>query len=181
MEANFMEESLRSHHFSVGDIENSLFHKIVYSHLSGPCYSLLMFNLRLPLYICPINSKIHSTLHWWLKWDSNPRPRRDWKLRNARETDSILKIKMIILTCINFLPIETDLQNKLIKMIDHMYKNHFNSHAFSPADICNLVPLILRLYSKHKFANLRELIPGLDFRLFSFIALELTYQLSHIN
>ena len=92
------------------------------------------------------------------------------KLRNARETDSILQIKMIILTCINFLPIEPELQNKLIKMLDHMYKNHFNSHAFSIADICNLVPLLLRLYSKHEFANLRELIPGLDFRLFPFIA-----------
>ena len=59
-------------------------------------------------------------------------------------------------------------------MLDLMYKNNFNSHAFSPADICNLVPLILRLYSKHKFANLRELILGLDFRLFLFIALEKT-------
>ena len=56
-------------------------------------------------------------------------------------------------------------------MLDHMNKNNFNSHAFSTADICNRVPLILRLYSKYKFANLRELIPGLDFRLFPFIAL----------
>ena len=91
------------------------------------------------------------------------------KLRNARETDSILQIKIIIFTCINYLPIEPELQNKLIKMLDHMYKNHFNSHAFSTADICNLVPLLLRLYSKHEFANLRELIPGLDFRLFPFM------------
>ena len=96
------------------------------------------------------------------------------KLRNARETDSVLQIKMILLTCLNFLPIEPELQNKMIKMLDFMYKNHYISHAFRPADISKLVPLILRLYSKHKYANLRELTPGLDCRLYPFLALEKT-------
>ena len=58
------------------------------------------------------------------------------KIRNARETDSKLQIKMIILTYINFLSIETDLRNKLIKMLDHI-KNHYDCHTFSPPIFLN--------------------------------------------